>query len=186
MKYVARVLGIIDIINEWVGRTVSFLILTLSLLVFSDVFMRYLFNSPIVWGMELSQYQLVAVVFLSGGYTYLHHGHVKIDILYERWPPKIKASADLFTCLFIFLVSILLMIYGTELAVESYIKNHTMSTGISSPLWPSQLMIPIGGLLLGLQCLAKWIRDIIYLFTGKTFQSKVVKGKGGIFVKGEA
>jgi TRAP-type mannitol/chloroaromatic compound transport system permease small subunit len=183
MESVAKVLNIIDIVNEWTGRTVSFLILTLSLLVFADVFMRYVFNNPILWGMEVNQYQLVTFVFLSGGYTYLHHGHVEINILYGRWSPKTKARADLFTCLFIFLVSLVLVGYGTELTVESYVKNHTMATGIQSPLWPGQLMIPIGGLLLGLQCLAKWIRDIIFLVSGKHIQSKVVKGEGGIFVK---
>ena len=185
MRKISKILGLIDTINEWMGKIFCFFILSLSFLVFADVFMRYLFNNPIIWATEINQYQLVALVFLSGGYTFLHNGHVRVDILYGRWSSRTKSKVDIVTSIMVFFLSIVLIGYGTEIAWESFIEHHTTTTVTASPLWPSQLMIPLGGLLLGLQCLAKWIRDFIFIFTGKKLDSEFIKGEGGIFVREE-
>ncbi len=186
MNRISKFLKIIDTVNEWIGKIFCFLILSLSLLVFADVFMRYLFNCPIIWATEMNQYQLVTLVFLSGGYVLLHNGHVRVDILYGRWSDRTRSRVDMVTCIFAFLLSIVLVRFGIEIAWESFIEHHTATTVTASPLWPSQLMIPLGGLLLGLQSLAKWIRDVIFIFTGKKMESEIVKGEGGIFVREEA
>ena len=186
MNRISKFLKLIDTINEWMGKIACFLVLSLSGVVFLDVFMRYLFSNPIIWAMEINQNQLIALVFLSGGYTFLHDGHVRIDVLYGGWTDRTKATVDIFTSILIFIVSIVLVRFGSEIAWESFIEHHTTATVIGTPLWPSQLMIPLGGLLLGLQCLAKWVRDFIFIVTGQKLESEIAQGDGGMFVREEA
>ena len=79
IKWLSR---FIDNINEWVGRGTAWVTLALVLVVFIGVVMRYLFNTSFVFTQEL-EWHLFGFIFLIGaGYTLLHDGHVRVDIIY--------------------------------------------------------------------------------------------------------
>jgi TRAP-type mannitol/chloroaromatic compound transport system permease small subunit len=90
----------IDRFNEVVGRMVSWVTLLLVLVVFVDVVMRYLFKTTFVFTQELV-WHLFAFIFLIGaGYTLLHDGHVRVDIIYQRLGTKGKAWINLIGVIF--------------------------------------------------------------------------------------
>ena len=92
--------GTIDGLNETVGRVVSWVTLLLVLVVFVDVVMRYLFKTTFVFTQEL-EWHLFAFIFLIGaGYTLLHDGHVRVDIIYQRLSPKGRAWVNLIGVIF--------------------------------------------------------------------------------------
>ncbi len=92
IKWLSR---FIDTINEWVGRGVAWVTLGLVLVVFTDVVMRYLFNTSFVFTQEL-EWHLFGFIFLIGaGYTLLHDGHVRVDIIYQRLGLKGRAWINL-------------------------------------------------------------------------------------------
>lgn len=181
IKSVDSFLNLIDNINEWIGRIFSFLIIVLMLLIFVDVCGRYFFSSPLLWGLEVDGYLLVAIVFMGGGYAFLHNAHVRVDIIYTRWPPQARAIIDIITSLLIFLLCIVLIRYGFEIAWEGMLAGHKASTAVRTPMWPSYFVVPLSGVFLGLQCLVKWVRDWVMAVKGIKLESKVVPGEGGIF-----
>ena len=87
-----RLVALIDAINDWLGRLVSFGVIPIAALVLFEVFCRYLFNSPTVWANELTQMLFGAYVILSGGYIMRWGGHVNVDILYSRLTGKTRAK----------------------------------------------------------------------------------------------
>lgn len=92
--------GAIDRSNEAVGRVVSWVTLLLVLLVFADVLMRYLLKTSFVFVQEL-EWHLFAFIFLIGaGYTLLHDGHVRVDIIYQRLGAKGRAWINLLGVIF--------------------------------------------------------------------------------------
>ena len=92
--------GAIDSTNEAVGRIVSWVSLLLVLVVFVDVVMRYLFKTSFVFTQEL-EWHLFAFIFLIGaGYTLLHDGHVRVDIIYQRLGVKGRAWINLIGVIF--------------------------------------------------------------------------------------
>lgn len=92
--------GAIDRSNEAIGRMVSWVSLLLVLVVFSDVVMRYLFRTSFVFIQEL-EWHLFAFIFLIGaGYTLLHDGHVRVDIIYQRLGIKGRAWINLIGVIF--------------------------------------------------------------------------------------
>jgi TRAP-type mannitol/chloroaromatic compound transport system permease small subunit len=102
--------GIIDRSNELVGRMVSWVSLLLVLVVFVDVVMRYAFKISFVFTQEL-EWHLFAFIFLIGaGYTLLHDGHVRVDIIYQRLGPKGKAWINLIGVIFFLIPGCLLVI----------------------------------------------------------------------------
>jgi len=95
MNFLLRIARGIDVLNEWVGRGVAWVTLLLVLVIFVDVVMRYMFRTSFVFTQEL-EWHLFAFIFLIGaGYTLLHDGHVRVDIIYQRLSPNAKAWVNL-------------------------------------------------------------------------------------------
>lgn len=110
IKFIKMITGIIDRSNELVGRVVSWVSLLLVLVVFVDVVMRYAFRISFVFTQEL-EWHLFAFIFLIGaGYTLLHDGHVRVDIIYQRLGPKGKAWINLIGVIFFLIPGCLLVI----------------------------------------------------------------------------
>ena len=91
-----------DAINEWIGRAIAWLTVGCVLTCFLVVALRYGFSIGFPWMQELYVWQH-AVVFMAGaGFTFLHGGHVNVDIAYTRFSPRTKAWVDILgTCLFL-------------------------------------------------------------------------------------
>ncbi len=103
----------IDGLNEWVGRGVAWVTLALVLVIFTDVVMRYLFNTSFVFTQEM-EWHLFGFIFLIGsGYTLLHDGHVRVDIIYQR--PGVEGQAWInLTGVLVFLIRGCLMLIITS------------------------------------------------------------------------
>ncbi len=100
MLLIRKFCGLIDSMNEWIGRAVSWTTLVLVIVIFSDVVMRYVLNISYVFIQEL-EWHIFSFIFLVGaGYTLLHDGHVRVDIIYQIISPKAQAWVDFIGVLF--------------------------------------------------------------------------------------
>jgi len=81
------------------------LVLVMMLTVVIDVGGRYLFNKPLVGGVEVATNLVVAIVFLSLAYVQLEKRHITIDFVIKRLPARVQDTAD-----FIFLIVMLVII----------------------------------------------------------------------------
>lgn len=158
-----RVLGVVDYVNDRLGRILSLGILLIFGLLVLEVALRYLFNSPTVWANELTQMMFGAYVVLSGGHLLWCGGHVNVDIIYSRLYPKAKAWMDVLTSSVFFAFSVMLLYYGGSLALESLARWEHSQSPWNPPIYPVKLTIPLGALLVLLQGTAKLVRDILVL-----------------------
>jgi TRAP-type mannitol/chloroaromatic compound transport system permease small subunit len=162
-----KFLKAVDRINEQTGKTVSYLVIILTAVVLYEIFVRYLLNSPTIWAHETSQMIYGAYVILLGGHVLQRRGHVNVDILYNRFTPRTRAVIDLFTWLLFFYFCGLILVKGWEMAWDSFLVRETEPTSFAPPVYPIKMMIPLGALLILLQGLAKFIRDLSLAITGK-------------------
>lgn len=151
---------LIDTVNEWVGKIVSYLILFMMAIMVFEVGARYVFLSPTIWAHETSSFLFGVGVMLGGGYTLLYREHVNMDIIYNRFSLRSRATVDLITSILFFSFCIALIWKGAEWAWRSLLLLEASYTVWAPPFYPIKLMIPIGGSLLLLQGLAKFIRDL--------------------------
>jgi len=180
MRLIFAVLGLIDALNDWLGRILAWLVLVMFVLVLSEVVRRYFFNAPTVWGQELTQLTFGVYVFLSGGHILRWGGHVNVDILYIKLSDRGKAFIDILTSALFFLFCGMLLYYGGEFAMHSISFWEHSNSAWGPPLWPFKLMIPVGAGLLIVQGLAKLIRDIYTLITGNAFSPEDITEKESI------
>lgn len=91
-----------EIISNYIGRTVSYLLLAMTLIAVGVVIIRYLFQSGSIALQESITYFHAAVFILAAGYTLQNNGHVRVDIIYHRLSQKKQALVNLFgTCFFL-------------------------------------------------------------------------------------
>ncbi len=142
------------------------MVVAATLVVVHGVVMRYVFNAPTIWSLELTIYLCAATYLMGGAYAHLYNFHVKVDIFYERWTPRVRAIIDLATALFFFIGVGVMLWMGAEWTAKAIIKGATSGSIWEPIIWPVRMLIPLGSFLLILQGLAKFIRDFNVARTG--------------------
>lgn len=140
------------------------MILLLTLLVPLDVFMRYVFNSPIAGLYELSELLLVGMVYLSITYVQANKGHVIIDILFTKIPPAPRKALTAFNFLLCIGISFVMTWRTGFLAWQAWDTQDYTSGLVQWPLWPAKAIISVG---CGLLCL-RLIRDLWGEFSSRS------------------
>lgn len=101
MNMLGRLAGLIETLNEYVGRAVSWLALSMVLVTFSVAMLRYGFDIGWVWLQETYVWMHGAIIMLAVAYTFLHEGHVRVDVYYRGASPRYRAWVDLLGTLFL-------------------------------------------------------------------------------------
>jgi TRAP-type mannitol/chloroaromatic compound transport system permease small subunit len=166
-KPMKKVVAIIEAMSEWSGKTVSFLITILALMVGVEVVARYVFNHPTEWSQELSAMVFGTFSVIGGAYTLRTNGHVNMDIIYQILPLRFRAFLDLCTSVLSFAFVGVLVWKGGESAWLSIKSLEHASTIWAPPIFPVKSMLPIGAFLLLLQLIAKFLRDLNTLKHGQ-------------------
>ena len=166
IEKVKRILKIIDRANEILARIDAYVLLLAMFLVPYEVVVRYVFNSPTSWSMEMTQFLFCTMVALGGGWVLLKGSHVNVDIIYNRFGIRTRAVISILTSLLVFLFLFLVFRQNLAEALRSLSWRETSASGWNPPLYPIKLIIPLGVLLLLLQSIAMFARYIIQAITG--------------------
>lgn len=121
MRVFKGIAYLIDLINEFVGRVFSWLTLAMVLVTVYIVVLRYGFNEGYIWMQESVRFMYSFVFLLCAGYTFLHDGHVRVDVFYLNMTAKKKAMVDIFGCLvFMIPVCAVIFIYSWDYVLNSW------------------------------------------------------------------
>jgi TRAP-type C4-dicarboxylate transport system permease small subunit len=156
-----RLGSFIDSGSEWLGKIFSYLIIAIMAIVTMEVILRYGFRNPITWSWDINVQLFAAFIFLGTGYQILQRTIVSVDVLYNRFPPKVRAFADVIIYLTCFIFSVVVIWGGTIMAVKSWAVLETSATFSEVPLYYIKTLIPVGGILM----LVQWTRRFISDFT---------------------
>lgn len=164
-----KVLFLIDKLSTWVGQAFSWLIVALTLLISWEVFSRYVLNTPNPWSFDLMIMMYGTAFMMAGAYTLAKNGHVRGDVLYGFFPPRLQAGLDLALYFLFFIPGIIALIWaGYDYAAESIaIREHSTLTANGPPLYPFKVVIPIAGVLLILQGVVEIVRCVVCLRDGE-------------------
>ena len=88
-----------DSLSAWFGKTFGWLIMLMTIGVTYEVIVRYIFNAPTSWSLDVSFIMYGTLFMMGGAYTLSRGGHVRGDFLYRMWPVRVQASVDLVLCL---------------------------------------------------------------------------------------
>jgi len=162
-----RFFAIIDNISDRSGKVISYFIYFIIVCLLYEIILRYFFNAPTIWAHEISKLFFAAASVLMGAYCLLHNQHIRIDVIYGKFPPRTRAAIDLLTLLFILFFVTLMVIYGIPFAWQAFVLSETPIMAFQPVLWPIKACIPVAGFLLLIQGIAQWIRALHMVITGR-------------------
>ena len=158
----------IDRVSTFVGQALAWLIVVLTMLISWEVFSRYVLSTPHAWAFDVMLMCYGIMFMMAGAYTLSKNGHVRGDVLYGFFPPRLQAGLDLALYILFFIPGVFALAYaGWIYAGESWAigeRSSIMSDG--PPIYPFKTFIPLAGAFLFVQGLVEIARCVICLRDG--------------------
>ena len=158
----------IDKVSTWIGQFFSWLILALTFMISWEVFSRYVLDNPHAWAFDVMSMMYGSLFMMAGAYTLSKNGHVRGDVLYGFFPPRLQAGLDLALYILFFIPGVFALAWaGYGFAAESWaINEHSNITADGPPVYPFKTIIPIAGAILLAQGLVEIVRCMVCLKQG--------------------
>ena len=168
MKFLRAYISRVEYISEWSGRIVSFLGLAMVFTITIDVFLRYVFNEPTKWSYDITYMIGGTLLIMPMAYVLMHKGHVSIDILYRKFSPRTALIVNVvLDVLFFFPLMLVILYMSATRAYSSTLVREFSNVGFwRPPLYPFRIMIPVAYLLIVLQGIASFARNVYSLGHG--------------------
>jgi TRAP-type mannitol/chloroaromatic compound transport system permease small subunit len=159
----------VDKVTAWVGKAFAWCIMIMTLGVSYEVFVRYLLRDPTSWAFDVSYMMYGTLFMMAGAYTLSRDGHVRGDVVFRLWKPKVQATIELVLYLIFFYPAVLaLIIAGFDYAGESWFYQEvSVMSPANVPIFQFKTITPVAGMLLFIQGLAQCCRCLICLKTGE-------------------
>lgn len=159
MKALLRFSSLIDAINDFVGRHVSWLILAAVLISAGNATVRKAFDTSSNMWLELQWYLYGTVFMLAAAYTLLRNEHVRIDVVSNMLRKRTRDYIDLFCHIFFLMPFVLLMVWlCVPWFVRSYSSGEISANAGGLIIWPAKMMVLIGFILLVAQAFSEIIK----------------------------
>jgi TRAP-type mannitol/chloroaromatic compound transport system permease small subunit len=164
MNALLKLSQLIDSITEFVGRSIIWVVLVVTLISCGNAIMRYTINYSSNAFLEI-QWYLFAVIFLFGaGYTLKKNEHVRIDLIAGKFSKRGQAMIDIFGIIFFLMpMAIAIMWMSWPIFLLAYKTNEMSSNAGGLILWPARLMVPLGFFLLVMQGISELIKKVGFL-----------------------
>ncbi len=161
LKALLPVTRVIDSITTWIGRRVAWLILGAVLVSAVNATVRKVFDTSSNSWLEL-QWVLFSVVFLlCSPWTLLANEHIRIDIVNQLLPKRVRDSIDVVGHAFFLLpLCIVMIITGVPFFLVSYSQNEQSLNAGGLPQWPSKALIMIAFAMLLVQGISELVKRI--------------------------
>lgn len=129
------VLNKIKFVVDKIFEVISTVILAvMTILVIYQVVTRYVFNAPSAISEILSQYLFVWMIMFGSAYVYGSHEHLTIDIIKDKFPPKVNMIVEIITNVALFAFIAVVCVYGGYLYTVKSAPQVDPQLGISKAI----------------------------------------------------
>lgn len=120
------------------------LLAVMTCIVSYQIVSRYLFETPLAWGEEITRYLFIYSIFLGAAVGVRYQVHVSIDALLRRLPEKWRRPANGLSLSIVAVFLLFLVVFGFRLALFNMSQA---SPALGIPIGLAYLAMPIGGLI---------------------------------------
>ena len=133
--------------------------------VFIQVVLRYVFAMSFLWGEELSLFAFIWCVFLGTAVCSWRHTHFSFDLFSEVLRGRAAGVQRLAVDLCILSVTVVMVVTGWQFSQMSIAR---LSPALGITLLVPTIIIPVSGVLMSIVCLVDIARDCRQIWTGET------------------
>ncbi|MGI6400446.1 MAG: TRAP transporter small permease subunit [Bacillota bacterium] len=160
MGVVFMVLKWIDRLSEYVAKIFRWFGVALTLVTLYEVFCRYVLVRPTIWAFDVTMILNAAFFLFGGALLTKQDAHIKVDVLYDKFPKKAKKTVDFLYYAVLYIPLCVVMVwFGTKSTYQSFLIREISNTSQwGQPIWYWKAIIPLAFFFMLLQGLAQLIR----------------------------
>jgi TRAP-type C4-dicarboxylate transport system permease small subunit len=133
------------VLSNMIEGVAATLVVALAVVVFLQVFNRYVLKAPLAWSEDLAMLLFQWVTFLGAAIGVKRMRHFGIELVVRNLPEKIHRAIEYIVPVFVGIVALIMITEGIELL--SYNRSRIYSSMSLSYTW-AYLPIPISGCLM--------------------------------------
>ncbi len=152
---------VVDAVTTWMGKRLAWLILAAVVVSAANATVRKIFDTSSNSWLEL-QWVLFSIVFLlCSPWTLLANEHIRIDIVNNMLPKRVRDSIDVVGHAFFLLpLTVVMIITGVPFFLKSIALNEQSGNAGGLPQWPAKSLVMIAFTMLLIQGLSELVKRI--------------------------
>jgi len=151
MKVLDRFAAIFDRTNNLLAYLAGAILLFAVISVTTDVVLRYFFNKPLMWAVEINENNLLYITFLATAWVLTREGHVKVELVLNRLSPRAQNLMGLITSALGIIVCLVITWHGALVTWRDFQIGAYEPTILKIPNAYVLFIIPLGAFLLFIQ-----------------------------------
>ena len=164
MGALLKLSGLIDRVNEWLGRIIMWLVLAAVLISAGNAIVRKAFSIGSNAFLEIQWYIFAAVFMLGVGYVMLKNAHVRIDFISSKLSKRTNAWIDAIgIVVFTIPLSIIMIDLGWPLFQRAWVSGEVSHNAGGLIRWPVLMLVPLGFAILLAQSVSELIKRVAFL-----------------------
>lgn len=146
----------------------------MMLLIVEEVILRYFFHKSLFWPVEIVEFIMVGITFLSLAYVESQDKHILVDALVTKFSKSTQAVIAILTNLAGLFLFIIVIKTGWDYTTMAWTFDSRSLSIVRLPLWPERATIPVGGFVMCLILLLKVAKNVAFL-SGKQVTVELAK-----------
>ncbi len=146
-------------VNDLLAFIAAVMIVFMMLAICYSTLVRFFWDASVPWVVEISSYLMLYITFLCIAWLQAQDGHVRIDLITAKLGAKGRALLDVFTSLGGALVGLFLAWKGALVTLDYFQRDVTVIGIVNTPQFLLIGVIPVGGILLLVQCILQTWRS---------------------------
>lgn len=160
---------------KWIDRfyeNISVIVYALAVVVmFAQVVMRYVFDTPMMWAEEFSRIMFVWIVYMGAPIVIIRHANIEVDYFVQFLPHNFRRYLKVTLYLFAFVFLLYVAWLGAVLSTE-HIDMEAYTIPISQSFW--YLPIAFGFFMMAINM----VKVVIGILTGTDSDEELEKSEG--------
>jgi TRAP-type C4-dicarboxylate transport system permease small subunit len=157
MKFIAGFDRVFHRLNMVLFYFAAGLLGAMVFMVGADIVLRSLFNSPLGWVKEISEYIILSLPFLLASWILEGEGHIKMDLLIDRLGARAQSGVNAITYVVGAIVVLVLCSFSLRVTLEFYRTQYFTATLLRLPKFIFTAIIFLGFLMFFMQLVRKII-----------------------------
>ncbi|MDW7674487.1 MAG: TRAP transporter small permease [Bacillota bacterium] len=139
-----------NFLDKFEDTSVTILYATMVIIIFLQVFFRFVIKASLPWSEELARYIMAYAVFIGGSIAAKEGAHIGINVIVSRLPKPLDNYMRTFALFLAFVFSVIL-VYLAFLIISFLMNTGQKSPAMLIPMWIAYLSVPFGAILMSIR-----------------------------------
>jgi TRAP-type C4-dicarboxylate transport system permease small subunit len=133
------------LVNLCIEHLAALVLAAITLFVFGNVVLRYVFNAPIAWGDEATQFVFIWLIFIGAVAAMKSGSHYSVTFLVDQLPRPIAILIEIMSDLAVIAICATLAWYGLKVTM---LFSFQLSPSLEIPMTVVNSSLPLASLLM--------------------------------------